>query len=54
MRVKVIVPFKDSKANGKLRKPGEEFDCAAERFAEIKKAGNFVVVVEPEAKAEKQ
>lgn len=54
MKAKVIRAFKDKTANNKLRKTGEVIDCTAERLAEIKKAGNFVTVVETEPKAEKQ
>lgn len=54
MKVKVTRAFKDKRVGNKLRKTGDEFDCTAERLAEIKKAGNFVTVVEPETKAEKQ
>ena len=45
MKVKVIVPFNDKAAN-KLRKPGEVFECTEARYAEIKKAGRLVAVVQ--------
>lgn len=48
MKAKVIMPFKDNTANGKTRNPGEVFECDAKRFAEIKKAGRYVVAVEEE------
>ena len=50
MKAKVIFPFKD-KATGKTFDVGAEIECTKERFAEIRKAGNYVVEVK-EAKKE--
>lgn len=51
MKAKVVSPFVD-KVTKKYRNIGEEFEVSKERFAEIKKAGRFVVEVKPESKPE--
>lgn len=51
MKARVIMPFKD-KETGKMRKVGEEIEVTPTRFAEITKAGRFVVEVKKEAKTE--
>jgi hypothetical protein len=57
MRVRAIRPFKDKKNNNILRNPKDaktaEFDCAPERFKELKKNG-YVVEVKAETKAEEK
>lgn len=53
MKVKVIRKFID-KETKVLRKVGDVFTCSKDRFAEITKAGNYVVEVEEKpAKAKK-
>ena len=41
MKVKVVKSFID-KTNNQVRAINEEFNCTDERYAEIKKAGNYV------------
>ena len=53
MKAKVIFPFKD-KATGKTFDVGAVIDCTKERFAEIRKAGNYVVEVKEAAKKEEK
>ena len=44
MKAKVTMPFKD-KVTGKTNNLGDVIDVTKTRFAEIKKAGNFIVEV---------
>lgn len=53
MKTKVIFPFKD-KTTGKIQNVGAVIDCTKERFAEIRKAGNYVVEVKEAAKKEEK
>ena len=53
MKAKVIFPFKD-KTTGKIQNVGAVIDCTKERFAEIRKAGNYVVEVKEAAKKEEK
>lgn len=55
MKAKVVIPFRD-KITGKVMNTGAEIEVTPERFAEIKKAGNYVVEVkaDKETKAEKK
>lgn len=52
MKAKVVMPFKD-KVTGKVQKTGAVIDVTPTRFAEIKKAGRFLVVEDKE-EAEKK
>lgn len=47
MKAQVIMPFTD-KETKKLNKPGDVIECTKERFAEIRKSGNYVVEVKEE------
>lgn len=47
MKAKVIMPFKDKETN-KTHNTGAVIEVTPERYAEIRKAGNYVVEEEPE------
>lgn len=53
MKVKTIKKFRDIKT-GELHKVDSAFDVTAERYAEIQKAGAFVVPVPAEKVAKKE